>query len=726
MASDDYTVLNNTTVPGGDAMDESAITYGSSPTTRKRPRVVLGGDDGSLIAVKPGSTAAQASDPALVVAISPNNTVAVTASALPLPTGAATAALQTQPGVDIGDVTVNNGAGAGAVNIQDGGNSITVDGTVSVSGSVPVTGPLTNAELRATPVPVDGSGVTQPVSAASLPLPTGAATEASLVKLPLAQGSSTASQSGVLTQAAVTTNPPTYTTGQTSPLSVGVHGGLRVEAVGKLSDVSIFGDSVDASRNSQIGANFINTIANNNITSTVTNGGTTTQATGQATLSTGANINGTAKLATISSIRYSPNREIYATVTGVFPTAPTGSDDYIRAGLYDASNGVFFGYKGSLFGITVRSGGVDTFTPRSSWNGDPLDGSSSSQFTRGGVPEAIDFTKQNLYRIRFGWLGSAPIIFEVSSPDGKCVIFHTVRQPNLSATPSIQTPELPLTCEVGKVASDATVLQFKTSCWDAGVVADLSPQQNAILDLGNSSTTPLTSNSVFTGVGFEVLGFAAMSISVFADVAGTISIQHSSDNSNWDVTDSFAVAAGVGSFYKVTPHARYFRVQYTNGGSGQAAFRLQTVIKPDAMANLPPSLGIVTTARALPVVRASDEVLPTTGGSTNARTLSVTNTTGVVIKSSPGRVWGITATNTNANPRFLKLYNTAVAPTVGTTTPTHTYVIPGNTVGAGLVITMPEGCAFTTGIGQGITTGVADNDTGAPAANEVVVNIRYT
>lgn len=46
-----------------------------------------------------------------------------------LPTGAATSALQTQPGVDIGDVTVNNAAGAAAVNIQDGGNSITIDAT---------------------------------------------------------------------------------------------------------------------------------------------------------------------------------------------------------------------------------------------------------------------------------------------------------------------------------------------------------------------------------------------------------------------------------------------------------------------------------------------------------------------------------------------------------------------------------------------------------------------
>lgn len=48
-----------------------------------------------------------------------------------LPTGASTSVLQTQPGVDIGDVTVNNGAGAAAVNIQDGGNSITIDGSVT-------------------------------------------------------------------------------------------------------------------------------------------------------------------------------------------------------------------------------------------------------------------------------------------------------------------------------------------------------------------------------------------------------------------------------------------------------------------------------------------------------------------------------------------------------------------------------------------------------------------
>jgi len=60
-----------------------------------------------------------------------------------------------------------------------------------------------------------------PISAASLPLPTGAAAS-------LAQASTTSGQTGVLMQAAVTTAAPTYTTAQTNPLSMDTAGGLRV------------------------------------------------------------------------------------------------------------------------------------------------------------------------------------------------------------------------------------------------------------------------------------------------------------------------------------------------------------------------------------------------------------------------------------------------------------------------------------------------------------------
>jgi hypothetical protein len=72
-----------------------------------------------------GQAAMAASSP--VVIASNQSAVPISATALPLPSGAATAALQTQPGVDIGDVTVNNSSGAAAVNVQDGGNSLTVD-----------------------------------------------------------------------------------------------------------------------------------------------------------------------------------------------------------------------------------------------------------------------------------------------------------------------------------------------------------------------------------------------------------------------------------------------------------------------------------------------------------------------------------------------------------------------------------------------------------------------
>jgi hypothetical protein len=57
-----------------------------------------------------------------------------------------------------------------------------ISGSVSITGTAAVSGPLTDAELRATAVPVSGTfwQATQPVSASALPLPTGAATETTL------------------------------------------------------------------------------------------------------------------------------------------------------------------------------------------------------------------------------------------------------------------------------------------------------------------------------------------------------------------------------------------------------------------------------------------------------------------------------------------------------------------------------------------------------------------
>ena len=83
----------------------------------------------------------------------------------------------------------------------------------------------------------------------------------------------------------------------------------------------------------------------------------------------------------------------------------------------------------------------------------------------------------------------------------------------------------------------------------------------------------------------------------------------------------------------------------------------------------------------------------------------------------------MTASSINAAPRYLKIYNKATAPTVGTDVPVHVFLIPGNTAGTGTNIPIPsEGIALSTGIAFALTTGVADTDTGAVALNEIVVN----
>jgi hypothetical protein len=66
--------------------------------------------------------------------VSANTQRVVLATDVALPAGSnSIGTLGANSGVDIGDVTINNAAGGSAVNIQDGGNSITVDGAVTAT-----------------------------------------------------------------------------------------------------------------------------------------------------------------------------------------------------------------------------------------------------------------------------------------------------------------------------------------------------------------------------------------------------------------------------------------------------------------------------------------------------------------------------------------------------------------------------------------------------------------
>jgi hypothetical protein len=117
----------------------------------------------------------------------------------------------------------------------------------------------------------------------------------------------------------------------------------------------------------------------------------------------------------------------------------------------------------------------------------------------------------------------------------------------------------------------------------------------------------------------------------------------------------------------------------------------------------------------------------TTGanGTIPYKLISLATTNANVVKASGGNLYSIVAIGLTSTVRYLKLYNKATAPTVGTDVPLMTIPVPANTQGAGIAIPFSMGVNFPLGIAIAITSGLADNDTGAILANDVVVNLTY-
>lgn len=109
--------------------------------------------------------------------------VYLTNTSLPLPTGASTSALQTAgnsilSSIDSKITAVNTGAVVVSSSVLPTGAATSALQTTGNNSLSSIDGKT--ATLVSGRVPVDGSAVTQPISAASLPLPAGAATQATL------------------------------------------------------------------------------------------------------------------------------------------------------------------------------------------------------------------------------------------------------------------------------------------------------------------------------------------------------------------------------------------------------------------------------------------------------------------------------------------------------------------------------------------------------------------
>ncbi|MBN8493720.1 MAG: hypothetical protein J0M00_20115 [Burkholderiales bacterium] len=166
---------------------------------------------------------------------------------------------------------------------------------------------------------------------------------------------------------------------------------------------------------------------------------------------------------------------------------------------------------------------------------------------------------------------------------------------------------------------------------------------------------------------------------------------------------------------------KWFRVRATAFTSGTQAWTMlpgtyATEPIPGAqISGTQPVSGSLTSAGTT----TNTPVTPTQTFTNSAASTNATST-----KASAGTVWSIVANNINAAVRYLKLYNKASAPVVGTDTPVLTIPIPAG--GLAQVDGGSNGIRFGTGIAWALTASAADSATDAVAAGDIKVAIAYT
>lgn len=118
------------------------------------------------------------------------------------------------------------------------------------------------------------------------------------------------------------------------------------------------------------------------------------------------------------------------------------------------------------------------------------------------------------------------------------------------------------------------------------------------------------------------------------------------------------------------------------------------------------------------IINADGSVASFAGPATTASRIpsSANTTNATAAKASAGKLFSVNGYNSTATVTYLKFYDKATAPTVGTDTPALTLALPASaTFNYDL-----GGIAFATGIGYGLTTVAADNGTTAPAAGAIL------
>lgn len=167
----------------------------------------------------------------------------------------------------------------------------------------------------------------------------------------------------------------------------------------------------------------------------------------------------TAIVQTKRYFRYNPGRSYVVTLSGNMGAKKANVTQ--RWGYFDANNGLFFEQTNSGLVLKVRTNSsgspVDTSVAQSAWNLDKLDGTGPSGIN-------LNTALHNLYVIDFLWHGAGRIRFGILF-NGAIVYCHQINAANVSATPFMRSPSLPLRVELNNTAGTASTTTLDLVCF---------------------------------------------------------------------------------------------------------------------------------------------------------------------------------------------------------------------------------------------------------------------
>jgi len=196
----------------------------------------------------------------------------------------------------------------------------------------------------------------------------------------------------------------------------------------------------------------------NNVTTktAVTGSGQVTNGNGMVSVETTAATSSSAVAYSSRVLKYRPGQGALVRFTALFTTGAANSTQYAGTGFSDLQNGIFFGYEGTSFGISLVKAGTPTHIAQADWNVDVMDGTGGDNNPSG---QSLDPTLGNVYQIKYQYLGFGALYFYVEdSATGSFVLVHVIRYANLNSTPSLYNPSMPILWGVKNTTNNTNIV----------------------------------------------------------------------------------------------------------------------------------------------------------------------------------------------------------------------------------------------------------------------------